>query len=105
MLATLVINPAKRAIFAFGRGGNAAICGLGRLMLRVLLPESNPGPPETASKIRSGHPESGVEGNPETGCPQDPGPGLGGNLSVGLFRAKSSPFCMKIPASWEGSHQ
>src|SRR5580700_10284970 len=43
-------------------------------------------------KIRSGHPELGVEGNPETGCPQDPGPGLGGNLSVGPFQAKASPI-------------
>jgi hypothetical protein len=31
-----------------------------------------------------------VEGNPETGCPQDPGPGLGGKLSVGPFQAKAS---------------
>jgi hypothetical protein len=41
-------------------------------------------------KLRSGPPESGVEGLPETGCPLDPGPGLGGIFSLGLFSAKAS---------------
>jgi hypothetical protein len=33
-----------------------------------------------------------VDGYPGTACPLDPGPGLGGNLSLGLFRPKSSSF-------------
>jgi hypothetical protein len=31
-------------------------------------------------KLRSGLPDSGVEGHPETGRPLDPEPGLGGNV-------------------------
>ena len=34
---------------------------------------------------------------PETGCPPDPGPGLGDILSLGLFWAKSSSFFKEIP--------
>jgi hypothetical protein len=40
-----------------------------------------------------------VEGLPETGCPLDPGPGLGGIFSVGLFSAKSSYFFRKYGLS------
>jgi hypothetical protein len=52
-----------------------------------------------AQKLRGGPPASGVEGLPETGCPLDPGPGLGGNLSLGLFWAKASPFLYEFPTS------
>ncbi len=54
----------------------------------------------TAQKLRSGPPESGVEGFPETGCPLDPGPGLGGSFKCRThFRQKQALFCMKIPIS------
>ena len=49
-------------------------------------------PPEWAQKLRGGHPELGVEGLPETECPLDPGPGLGGMFSLGLLWAKASSF-------------
>jgi hypothetical protein len=52
-----------------------------------------------AQKLRGGQPTEGVEGLPGTGCPLDPGPGLGGILSLGLFRVKASPFLNKIPVS------
>ena len=76
-----------------GLGGNSSLIpglyGASTLVegewVRVNLGEMGP-------EIRSGRPESGVEGNPETGCPQDPGPGLGGKLSVGPIQAKASPF-------------
>ena len=54
---------------------------------------------ESPQKVRGGPPASGVEGYPETGCPLDPGPGLGGNSSVGLFWAIASPFLCEIPVS------
>jgi hypothetical protein len=41
----------------------------------------------------------GVEGYPKTGCPLDPGPGLGGISSVGLFWAIASPFSCEFPVS------
>jgi hypothetical protein len=47
---------------------------------------------KNSPKRRSGPPVSGVEGLPETGCPLDPGPGLGGTVSLGLLSAKASPF-------------
>jgi hypothetical protein len=50
-------------------------------------------------KLRGEPPASGVEGLPETGCPLDPGPGLGGDLSVGLFWAKASFFLREFPDS------
>ena len=50
-------------------------------------------------KMRGGQSTEGVEGLPGTGCPLDPGPGLGGILSLGLFAAKASPFLNKIPIS------
>jgi hypothetical protein len=37
-----------------------------------------------------------VEGYPETVCPQDPDPGLGGMVSLGLFSAKASSFLESI---------
>jgi hypothetical protein len=54
---------------------------------------------ESPYKLRGGPPASGVEGHPETGCPLDPGPGLGGNSSVGLFWAIASPFLCEFPVS------
>jgi hypothetical protein len=40
-----------------------------------------------------------VEGLPETASPLDPEPGLGGILSLGLFRPKASLFLKKIAES------
>ena len=36
---------------------------------------------------------------PETDCPLDPGPGLGGKVSLGLFSLKASSFLKRIPQS------
>ena len=33
---------------------------------------------------------------PETYCPLDPGPGLGGMVSLGLFSSKSSSFLERV---------
>ena len=43
-------------------------------------------------KLRGGPLTAGVEGLPAAGGPLDPGSGLGGILSVGLFWANASPF-------------
>ena len=40
-------------------------------------------------KIKKRATGPGVEGYPETVCPLDPGPGLGGTVSLGLFPHKS----------------
>jgi len=42
--------------------------------------------------IEAGRRCSGVEGLPETGCPLDPEPGLGGMFSLGSLQGKASPF-------------
>ena len=47
-------------------------------------------------KLRGGHSVSGVEGYPDTGCPLDPDPGLGGMVSLGLFSPKASYFLALI---------
>src|ERR1035441_223170 len=52
-----------------------------------------------AQKLRGGQTEPGVEGLPETACPLDPGPGLGGMFSLGLFSAKASPILNYFPVS------
>jgi hypothetical protein len=43
-------------------------------------------------KEEAGRPASGVEGLPETGCPLDPEPGLGGIFSLGLLCGIASTF-------------
>jgi hypothetical protein len=45
-----------------------------------------------AAKIKGGQPSSGVEGFPESGCPLDPGLGLGGTFKSRLVLAKIKPF-------------
>ena len=60
---------------------------------------------KVAQKLRSGPPASGVEGLPETGRPLDPGPGLGGMFSLGLFAANASPFLHEYSRFVTRSHR
>ncbi len=50
-------------------------------------------------KLEAGRSVMGVEGFPKTDCPLDPEPGLGGIVSLGLLRGKSSSFLASIPVS------
>ena len=50
-------------------------------------------------KIRGGPVGYGSGRIPKTDCPLDPEPGLGGMVSLGLLRGKSSPFLIPIPDS------
>ena len=55
--------------------------------------------PKTAQKLRGGLTDLGSGRSPETGCPLDPEPGLGGMFSLGLLYRKASSFLVQIPYS------
>jgi hypothetical protein len=48
-------------------------------------------------KIKRRAADPGVERHPETVCPLDPEPGLGGILSLGLLWGKARLFFCKVP--------